>query len=119
MISDVAPPADVTVGDHLAAIAGTTGAERLLTGAPLLAGRGDDPTGVLSGGERRVLAWLACIATAPSAVLLDRAGVGLDTATLGWCDEVVATWRRNGVPVLVAVGRPEERRWDAVRDGRA
>lgn len=119
VISDVAPPADVTVRDHLGAIAGTGPAHRLLVGAPLLAHRGDDPTGVLSGGERRVLAWLACLATAPSAVLLDRAGVGLDTATLRWCDEVVATWRENGVPVLVAVGRPEERRWDPVRDGRA
>lgn len=119
VVSDVAPPTDVTVRDHLAAISGTGAADRLLAGAPLLAHRGDDPTGVLSGGERRVLAWLSCLATAPSAVLLDRAGVGLDTATLGWCDEIVATWCRNGVPVLVVVGRPEERRWDPVCDDRS
>ncbi len=105
--------ADVTVHDHLAAVLGDAGATRVLADAPLLAGRGADPAGVLSGGERRVLAWLRARAVDPRAVVLDRAGEGLDRATLDWAGRVVATWAADGVAVLVRAGREEERGWAA------
>lgn len=103
--------ADVSVRDHLAAVLGAGRARDLLAGAPLLADRGDDPAGVLSGGERRVLAWLRAQAVAPRAVLLDRAGEGLDADTMQWAGEVVATWAAEGVAVVVRAGRAEERAW--------
>lgn len=105
----VAP--DVPVRDHLAARASRRRAESLLADAPLLAGRGADPAGVLSGGERRVLAVLRAAATDPRVVLLDAAGEGLDPAALAWVGAAVARWRRQGVGILVRPGRPEERDW--------
>lgn len=105
----VAP--DVTVHDHLAAVAGSRRAGSLLASAPLLAGRGEDPAGVLSGGERRTLAWLRAVALGPAAVVLDRAGRGLDADSLRWADAQVAAWRGDGVAVVVHPGRVEERRW--------
>lgn len=101
----------VPVADHLAAVAGTRRAAVLLEGAPLLAGRGREPAGVLSGGERRVLAWLRCLATAPRAVVLDAPGRGLDPAILAWAGEQVAAWLSAGVAVVLRPGRPEERAW--------
>lgn len=101
----------VTVGDHLAAIAGTRRAEALLATSPLLARRRDDPAGVLSGGERRVLALLRAAATDPVVVVLDRAGAGLDDEALAWAGHCVAAWRAAGVAVLVRVGRAAEAEW--------
>ncbi len=109
----------MSVRDHLAAIAGVAEADRLLSGAPLLAGRGDDPTGVLSGGERRMLSWLVCLAVRPDAVLLDRSTAGFDADAQAWAADVVTAWRDAGVPVLVRPGRPEERRWASRRGDRA
>lgn len=111
IVSGAPVAADVSVRDHLAAIVGSAAARDLLADAPLLAGRGDDPAGVLSGGERRVLAWLRARAVSPRAVLLDRAGEGLDAATLAWAGEVVTAWRADGVAVVVRAGRAEERAW--------
>lgn len=111
----VAP--DVSVHDHLAAVLGRRPARQVLAAAPLLGGRGDDPAGVLSGGERRVLAWLRARAVASRVVVLDRAGDGMDAATLGWAADVVAAWAREDVAVLVRAGRMEERAWAAL--GRA
>ncbi len=105
--------ADVSVLDHLAAVAGRRDAARLLADAPLLAGRGSDPAGLLSGGERLVLAWLTCQAVHPQVVVLDRAGVGLHADTLRWADGVVARWRAAGTAVVVRAGRTEERAWAA------
>lgn len=110
----VAP--DVSVHDHLAAVVGGAGARAVLADAPLLAARGADPAGILSGGERRVLAWLRARAVGPRAVLLDRAGEGLDAATLAWAGEVVDAWVAEGVAVLLRAGRTEERAW--AHDGR-
>lgn len=111
LVSGAPVAGEVTVHDHLAAVLGDRGADELLRGAPLLAGRGQDPAGVLSGGERRVLAWLRARATAPRVVLLDRAGEGLDADTLAWAGEVVRAWAAAGVAVVVRVGRAEERAW--------
>lgn len=117
VVSGAPVGAEVSVHDHLAAILGHRGAVHVLAGAPLLAGRGGDPAGVLSGGERRVLAWLRARAVDPRAVLLDRAAEGLDAATLAWARDVVAGWTADGVAVLVRAGRGEERAWTAL--GRA
>lgn len=105
----VAP--DVSVRDHLAAVAGRRRTDALLATAPLLAQRGRTPAGVLSGGERRVLAWLRCLVVVPRAVVLDRAGAGLDPSTLRWTGEVVAAWRAAGVALVVRPSRPEEHAW--------
>lgn len=105
----VAP--DVSVHDHLAAALGARGADEVLASAPLLAGRGGDPAGVLSGGERRVLAWLRARASRPRAVVLDHAAEGLDADTLVWAGRVVSGWAADGVAVLVRPGRVEEREW--------
>lgn len=105
----VAP--DVPVRDHLAASTGVRRADELVAGSPLLRGRGGDAAGVLSGGERRVLAVLRAAATDPRAVVLDGAGEGLDAVSLAWVEAWVARWRDAGVAVLVRPGRPEERTW--------
>lgn len=105
----VAP--ELRVVDHLAAVVPAEEAAELLASAPLLAHRGADPAGVLSGGERLVLAWLVACAVAPRAVVLDRAGAGLDAATLRWAHGVVDGWLDAGIAVAVRVGRIEERRW--------
>jgi ABC-type branched-subunit amino acid transport system ATPase component len=107
--TDVA--ADVSVRDHIAAVVSSRGADRLLAGAPRIAARASLPAGVLSGGERRILGWVRAIALRPRAVVLDRAGTGLDADVLAWTSEVVARWRGDGVSVVVRTGRPEERAW--------
>jgi ABC-type branched-subunit amino acid transport system ATPase component len=110
---------DVSVHDHLAATVGGRAARALLAAAPLLAHRGDDPAGVLSGGERRVLGWLQAQAAQPRAVLLDRAGTGLDATALRWAHEAVDRWLAGGTAVLVRPGRGEELAWLTRRaDGR-
>lgn len=118
VVSDAPVAADVSVHDHLAAVAGARGARGLLADAPLLRGRGVDPAGVLSGGERRVLAWLRARALGPRAVLLDGAGEGLDADTLAWAGALVAAWRSEGAAVVVRPGRTEERAWAAPADER-
>jgi branched-chain amino acid transport system ATP-binding protein len=111
--------ADVSVLDHLAAAAGRRCATELLAGSPLLSARADDPAGVLSGGERRVLGWLLARAVDPRVVVLDRAGTGLDDDALGWAHGLVDVWLAGGVGVLVREGRAEEARWRTHRaDGR-
>lgn len=103
--------AEVAVRDHLAVVASPEEVEDALAGAPLLAGRGGDPAGLLSGGERRVLSWLRVLLQHPMAVLLDHPTAGLDPDALRWAAEVVRRWRVEGVAVLLRAGRPEERAW--------
>lgn len=105
----VAP--EVSVRDHLGAVAPLRRVAAVLEEAPLLAGRGGLPAGVLSGGERRVLAWLRARLLDPVALVLDGAATGADEATLAWMAHEVVTHRRGGVAVLVRAGRPEERAW--------
>jgi Fe-S cluster assembly ATPase SufC len=79
--------------------------------APALADRATDPAGVLSGGERRILGWLVAASIGPRAVVLDRAGTGLDTTALAWAHGTIDGWLDAGVAVLVRPGRAEEHRW--------
>jgi branched-chain amino acid transport system ATP-binding protein len=103
--------AEVSVRDHLAAVRSRAVADGLLAATPVLAPLGARPAGLLSGGERRLLAWTLARALRPAVVVLDRAATGLDPDAVAWADEVVAAWRAHDVGVLVRVGRPEERRW--------
>ena len=112
-VVEPAVAADVSVLDHLAARGGTRRARRLLDSSPLLRGRGDDPAGVLSGGERRVLAWLGCIAAAPAVVVVDGGATGLDADTVAWLDVQVRDLRRTGTAFVVRPRRPEEAAWAA------
>lgn len=101
----------VTLVDHLAAATSRRTARTLLAEVPRLAGRGDDPAGELSGGERRLLGWARAILLEPAVVVLDRAGSGLDAGALGWAQGQVARWRADGCVTLVRVGRAEELAW--------
>lgn len=105
----VAP--DVAVVDHLLATLGRGDVRALLAEVPRLAGLAGRPAGVLSGGERRLLAWALALARTPAVVLLDRAGTGLDPHAQEWASRTVARWRDAGVGVLVRVGRSEELAW--------
>ncbi|MDX1620386.1 MAG: hypothetical protein R3320_05310 [Nitriliruptorales bacterium] len=102
---------DVSIRDHLAVVGGTQRADELLDDAPLLAGRGGEPAGILSGGERRVLGLLRAAALQPVVVVLDRAGAGLDDDVLTWAGDLVSGWRRSGIAVVVRPARVEERSW--------
>jgi ABC-type branched-subunit amino acid transport system ATPase component len=110
-VADTPVAPEVSIGDHLAAAIGARRAAERLAEVPLLAGRGDDPGGVLSGGERRALAWARAVALDPAVVVLDRAATGLDAGGVAWATQVVDAWRHGGVVVLVHVGRDEERAW--------
>lgn len=111
LIGDVEVAAEVSVRDHLAARTSPARATSVLHEVPRLAGRDHDPAGVLSGGERRLLAWARAALLAPRVVVLDRAGTGLDAAALAWADARIERWRAHGAVVLVRAGRSEERRW--------
>lgn len=111
LVTDPVVAPEVSIVDHLAAVTSRRRAAALVASSPLLAGRGGDPAGVLSGGERRVLAVLRAAAVRPRVVVLDAAGAGLDPDGLAWVGDVVAAWRDEGVSLLVRIGRPEERAW--------
>lgn len=100
IVDDAPVASEVTVLDHLAASSSISRAEELLTGCPRLAGRGPDPAGWLSGGERCLLAWLVCEATDPAAVVLDGAFRGLDPSTTAWAERTLGAWIERGVAVL-------------------
>lgn len=105
----------VSVVDHLAAVTSRSTAAELLADVPRLAGRADDPAGVLSGGERRLLGWARALLLSPSAVVLDRAATGLDADALAWATDRVERWRAAGCVALVRPGREAEAAWAATR----
>ena len=110
-VADTPVAPEVSVLDHLAAAVGPRRAQACLVDVPLLAGRGGDPGGVLSGGERRALSWARAVALTPAVVVLDRAATGLDADAIAWATGVVEAWRAAGVVVVVHAGRDEERSW--------
>jgi ABC-type branched-subunit amino acid transport system ATPase component len=117
VVVDAPVAGDVSVLDHLAAVVPPARARSLLAQCPLLAGRDDDPAGVLSGGERRALAWLTCLATTPKVVVLDAATRGFDPDARAWADEHVSTWLAAGVGLLVHPTAPLEEGWCASPGG--
>jgi ABC-type branched-subunit amino acid transport system ATPase component len=113
VVSDPPLAPAVSVRDHLAAATSTSTATATIAQVPHLGERGDDPTGVLSGGERRLLGWARALLLTPRVVVLDRAATGLDAEAVAWATAQVERWRDDGVCVLVRVGRAEERPWVA------
>jgi ABC-type branched-subunit amino acid transport system ATPase component len=112
IVTETAVAPTVSVRDHLAAVTTRERADAVLAEVPRLAGRGGDPAGVLSGGERRLLAWARAALLTPKVVVLDGAATGLDADATSWATERVARWRREqGVVVLVVPRRAEEVRW--------
>lgn len=111
VVSDAAVADDVSIVDHLAAVVGPGHAADVLGGAPLLAGRGEDPAGVLSGGERRVLALLAAFALRPRVIVLDGADAGLDPATRRWLGESLRGAQEEGCAVIVRASRTQDVQW--------
>jgi ABC-type branched-subunit amino acid transport system ATPase component len=104
----------VSVRDHLAAVTTRARADAVLGEVPRLAGRGGDPAGVLSGGERRLLSWARAVLLTPKVVVLDGAATGLDPDATSWASDRVERWRREqGVVILVVPRRAEEARWVA------
>jgi branched-chain amino acid transport system ATP-binding protein len=116
-VGDAPVAPELSLLDHLAAVVPLRQAREVLETTPYLAGRGTDPGGVLSGGERRLLAWALARALAPRVVVLDRAGTGLDAAALAFASRQVAAWTEAGVGVLIRVGRAEERAWLEAGEG--
>lgn len=110
----IAPPVlapQVSVRDHLAAAAPVDVAEARLAQVPRLAGRADVPAGVLSGGERQLVAWARAALVEPRVVVLDRAATGLDDEALAWATAQLDGWCARGGVALVRVGRAEEAAW--------
>lgn len=115
----LAPPvlaAEVRVREHLAVTVRRRGTPRrdlhaLLEATPHLAGRASDPVGLLSGGERQMVAWVRAALLEPRVIVLDRAGTGLDVDALTWASDLVRGWRSRGAVVVVREGRPEEAGW--------
>lgn len=115
-VGDAPVAGEVSVLDHLAAASSPATARAVLATVPHLADRADLPAGVLSGGERRLLAWARAVLLRPRVVVLDRAATGLDADALAWATDRLRDWRRDGVVSLVRVGRLEEGIWAV--DGR-
>lgn len=111
VVSDPPLAPAVSVVDHLAAVTSRSAAAELLTEVPRLDGRADDPAGVLSGGERRLLGWARALLLHPAAVVLDRAATGLDSEALAWATRQVERWRATGCVALVRPGREAEAAW--------
>lgn len=116
-VGDAPVAPELSVLDHLAAVCPRAEAVRLLAETPHLADRADVPGGVLSGGERRLLAWALARALRPRVVVLDRAATGLDATALVFAHRQVADWSAAGVGLLVRVGRAEEADWVAADRG--
>lgn len=112
-IGDVRVAPEVSVTDHLAARTARREAAAAIDAVPRLADRRHVAAGVLSGGERRLLAWARAVMLHPRVVVLDRAGTGLDPDALAWATEQLRAWRASGVAVVIRPGRVEERRWVA------
>jgi len=58
------------------------------------------PLAALSMGQLKRVVLAQALTPAPAAVLLDEPEAGLDEASLAWLDDVLASLRRDGVPVL-------------------
>lgn len=116
-VGDAPVAPEVSVTDHLAAVAPLERARHVLATTPHLADRGGDPAGVLSGGERRLLAWALARVLTPRVVVLDRAGTGLDDDAMAFAAGQVATWAQESVGILVRIGRARERTWLAAPSG--
>jgi ABC-type branched-subunit amino acid transport system ATPase component len=75
--------------------------ERLLDLFPSLARRRRHPAGILSGGERQMLAMARALLQRPNVMLLDEPSAGVDTKTVAVIWDQIATIHREGVATLL------------------
>jgi neutral amino acid transport system ATP-binding protein len=75
--------------------------ERMLRLFPSLARRRRKPAGILSGGERQMLAMARALLPNPKVMLLDEPSAGVDVRTLAAIWEQIAEIHRQGVATLL------------------
>ena len=75
--------------------------ERLLDLFPSLARRRRHPAGILSGGERQMLAIARALLSRPNVMLLDEPSAGVDTKTVAVIWQQIAAIHREGVATLL------------------
>ncbi|MFC5824602.1 ABC transporter ATP-binding protein [Nonomuraea insulae] len=74
---------------------------RLAERFPIIAERGGEPAGNLSGGQRRTVEFARALVLEPAMVLLDEPSLGLDPRSLGLVADTVNAMRDSGVTVLI------------------
>ncbi len=85
-------------------------ADRLLARVGL-AGKGENPAGSLSGGEKNIVSLARALLLRPDLLILDEPGNHLDTAGLAWLEEFLA-----GLPHAVLVVSHDRRLLDKVAE---
>jgi ABC-type branched-subunit amino acid transport system ATPase component len=75
--------------------------ERMLELFPSLARRRRKPAGILSGGERQMLAMARALLPRPKVMLLDEPSAGVDAKTVEVIWEQIASIHREGVATLL------------------
>jgi len=75
--------------------------ERMLHLFPSLARRRRKPAGILSGGERQMLAMARALLPGPKVMLLDEPSAGVDIRTVAVIWEQIAEIHRHGVATLL------------------
>jgi neutral amino acid transport system ATP-binding protein len=75
--------------------------ERMLELFPSLARRRRKPAGILSGGERQMLAMARALLPNPKVMLLDEPSAGVDVRTVAAIWEQIAAIHRQGVATLL------------------
>jgi branched-chain amino acid transport system ATP-binding protein len=68
---------------------------------PLLAERGNQPAGQLSGGEQQIVALARAVSTLPKLLLLDEPFLGLAPVWIGRISDAIRELQEQGVTILM------------------